>query len=108
MQQYEEEGKTETEKALRQLREYLRTHPDEMSRVCDIDECVQRGVTTKLDRFVAGNYSGLPRPEVAVDDAKEVSFLMKVLTFIARLVLFAGFVAALGYGLTLYYTYRIA
>jgi hypothetical protein len=45
---------------------------------------------------------------VPADDAKEVSFIMKALIFIARLVFFAGIVAALGYGLTLYYTtYRI-
>jgi hypothetical protein len=89
-EEYETEGRKETEKALQQLQQYLAKNPEEMSKVCDYQANIQNGTSTLVDRFVRGHYSGLPRREVEEAPEGQGSVLWVAVTVAARAAAAAG------------------
>ena len=57
-QEFEIEGRLETERALQKLKEFLTKNPDQMDVVCNNPVNLEKGTSTLMDRFVRGHYSG--------------------------------------------------
>lgn len=57
-QEFEIEGRLETERALQKLKEFLTKNPDQMDVVCNHPVNLEKGTSTLMDRFVKGHYSG--------------------------------------------------
>ena len=61
-QEFELEGRLETQRALQKLQEFLAKNPEEMDVVCNHPMNLEKGTSTLMDRFARGHYSGTYTP----------------------------------------------